>query len=380
MEVFDSPIGYTPLSSLPPDQLAYWISFTRILGIGPKRFKALLDFFDDDMAVAWQASGKELAQAGLDQKTIDGFLKQRKTITPQHELERLQRLHIRAVTWNDKAYPPLLREIDYAPVVLYVRGTLTEADQFALAVVGTRNLSTYGQQVTERIVTELAKGQVTIVSGLAHGIDTIAHKTALDAGGRTIAVLASGLDIIYPAENLGLARRIVESGQGALLSEFPLGVQPESGNFPARNRIISGLSLGVLVVEAPEKSGALITARRALEQGRDVFAVPGSILSSRSAGVNKLIQDGARPIMDVQDILEALNLFMIPQHVEMKEVLPDNDEERKLLALLSHDPRHVDELIRESGLPTMTVTATLTMMELKGMVRQMGSMQFVLAR
>ena len=380
MEVFDLPANYSPASSLPPDELAYWIAFSRILGIGPMRFKLLLGYFQDDVEAAWKATGKELAQVGLDAKTIDGFLKQRTSIQPQHELERLERLRISAITWNDKAYPALLKEIDYAPAILYVRGTLTDADQFALAVVGTRNLSTYGQQVTERMVTELAKGQVTVVSGLAHGIDTVAHKAALDAGGRTLAVLASGLDSIYPAENLGLARRIVESGQGALLSEFPLGVRPESGNFPARNRIISGLSLGVLVVEAPERSGALITARRALEQGRDVFAVPGSILSSRSAGVNKLIQDGARPVMDVKDILDALNLFMIPQHVEMQSVLPENVEERTLLGLLSHEPRHVDELIRESGLPTMTVTATLTMMELKGLVRQMGSMQFVLAR
>jgi len=312
MEVFDLPASYSPLSSLAPEKLAYWIAFSRILGIGPIRFKLLLDFFNDDVAAAWQATRKELAQAGIDSKTIDGFLEQRASITPQQELERLDRLRIQAITWNDKAYPPLLREIDYAPSVLYVRGTLTEADQFALAVVGTRNLSTYGQQVTERIVTELAKGQVTVVSGLAHGIDTVAHKAALDAGGRTLAVLASGLDTIYPAENLGLARRIVESGQGALLSEFPLGVRPESGNFPARNRIISGLSLGVLVVEAPEKSGALITARRALEQGRDVFAVPGSILSSRSAGVNKLIQDGARPVMDVKDILETIPVYSRP--------------------------------------------------------------------
>ena len=157
-------------------------------------------------------------------------------------------------------------------------------------------------------------------------------------------------------------------------------VQPEGGNFPARNRIISGLALGALVIEAPPKSGALITVEHALKQGREVFAVPGSILSSRSAGTNKLIQDGARPVMDVKDIVEALNLFMIPQQIEMQAILPDNDEEKRLLALLSHEPRHVDDLIRESNLPTMTVSATLTMMELKGMIKQASSMQFVLAR
>jgi DNA processing protein len=292
----------------------------------------------------------------------------------------LERLRIRVITWKDKAYPPLLREIDDSPPVLYTYGKLTEVDQFALAVVGTRSSTTYGRQVTERIVGDLVKGQVTIVSGLALGIDTIAHTAALDGGGRTIAVLACGLDIIYPSTNRGLARRMVESGQGVLVTEYPLGVQPEGGNFPARNRIISGLSLGVLVTEAPEPSGALITANFALKHGREVFAVPGSILSSRSMGVNKLIQDGARPVMDVNDILEALNLFLLPQHVEMQAVLPDNDEEGKLLELISHDPRHVDDLIRESGLPTTTVTSTLMMMELKGMIKQMGGMQFVLAR
>ncbi len=380
MEVFDSPSHYYPSDAMSLDELAYWIAFNRVSGIGPVSFKLLLDYFQDDLAAAWQADSKELAQAGLTQKAIENVIKLRSTSTPQQELEKLERLRIRVITWKDKSYPSLLREIDDAPPVLYTYGKLTEADQFALAVVGTRNSTTYGRQVTERIVTELVKGQVTIVSGLAVGIDTIAHTTALDGGGRTIAVLACGLDIVYPPTNRGLARRIVESGQGALITEYPLGIQPEGGNFPARNRIISGLSLGVLVAEAPPKSGALITASFALKQGREVFGIPGSILSSKSAGVNKLIQDGARPVMDVRDILEALNLFLIPQQVEMQAVLPDNDEERKLLKLINHEPCHVDELIRESELPTTTVTSTLLMMELKGMIRQVGGMQYVLAR
>jgi len=380
MEVFDSPSHYYPSDAMSLDELAYWIAFNRVSGIGPVSFKLLLDYFQDDLAAAWQADSKELAQAGLTQKAIENVIKLRSTSTPQQELEKLERLRIRVITWKDKSYPSLLREIDDAPPVLYTYGKLTEADQFALAVVGTRNSTIYGRQVTERIVTELVKGQVTIVSGLAVGIDTIAHTTALDGGGRTIAVLACGLDIVYPPTNRGLARRIVESGQGALITEYPLGIQPEGGNFPARNRIISGLSLGVLVAEAPPKSGALITASFALKQGREVFGIPGSILSSKSAGVNKLIQDGARPVMDVRDILEALNLFLIPQQVEMQAVLPDNDEERKLLKLINHEPCHVDELIRESELPTTTVTSTLLMMELKGMIRQVGGMQYVLAR
>ena len=380
MEVFDMPTHYYPSDALSLDELACWIALNRVPGIGPASFRALLDYFHDDVETAWKAERKELARAGITQRTIDNLLKLRSTITPQQELEKLAKLRIRVITWKDALYPPLLREIDDAPPVLYTYGKLTEADRFALAVVGTRNSSTYGLQVTERIVTELAKGSVTIVSGLALGIDTIAHTAALDGGGRTIAVMASGLDTIYPPTNRALAHRIVESGQGVILSEYPLGVKPEGGNFPARNRIISGLSMGVLVVEAPPKSGALITVEHALKQGREIFAVPGSILSSRSAGTNKLIQDGARPVMDVKDIIEALNLFMIPQQIEMQTALPDNDEERALLALLSHEPCHIDDLIRETELPAMTVSSTLTMMELKGVIRQVGGMQYVLAR
>jgi len=381
MEVSDAPARFYSSGTLPLDELAYWIAFSRVLGIGPVRFKQLLDFFHEDAAAAWHASLKDLAQAGLDQKVIEGFLEQRSRIIPEQELEKLERLRIHVITWKDEAYPTLLKEIDHAPPVLYVAGALTEADRFTLAVVGTRKASVYGRQVTERFVTELAKGEVTVVSGLALGIDTIAHTAALDAGGRTVAVMGNGLDSIYPPDNHNLARRIVESGQGALVTEFSLGVKPDGKNFPARNRIISGLSLGVLVTEAPQPSGSLITANFALEQGREVFAVPGSILSPGSAGVNKLIQDGgARLVTNINDILEVLNLWMVPQQVEMQATLPDNAEERTLLSLLSHDPRHIDDLIRESDLPTTTVSATLTVMELKGLVKSVGGMQFVLAR
>ena len=381
MEVFDTPTHYYQSDALSLDELAYWVAFSRILGIGPIRFKLLLDYFHEDIAAAWKADSKELAQAGLDAKTIDGFLKQRTTSKPQQELEKLERLRIRVLTLKDKDYPDLLKELINAPPVLYIAGTFKkEEDRFALGIVGTRKVSSYGRQVTEQFARELAEGKVTVVSGLAHGIDTIAHTATLDAGGRTLAVLASGLDTIYPADNLGLARRIVESGQGALVTEFPLGIKPDGRNFPARNRIISGLSQGILVTEAPKQSGALITANFALEQGRDVFAVPNGIYSPGSVGVNKLIQDGAHLVTNVQDILMALNLFMVPQQVEMQVALPDNSEERTLLALLSHDPRHIDEIIRESGLPTTLVSSTLMTMELKGMIRQFGGMQYVLAR
>lgn len=380
MEVSDVPAHYYPSDALSLDELACWIALNRVSGIGPARFRALLDYFHQDVEAAWKADSKELGRAGLPQQAIENLVKLRNAAPPQKELERLERLRIRVITWKDSSYPPLLREIEDAPPVLYMYGKLTEADHFALAVVGTRNSSAYGRQVTERLVTDLAKGQVTIVSGLALGIDTIAHTTALDAGGRTIAVLACGLDTIYPSSNKGLAKRIIESRQGVLLTEYPLGVQPDAGNFPARNRIISGLSQGVIVVEAPERSGALITVEKALKQGREVFAVPGNITSSKSVGTNRLIQDGAHPVTKSEDILSQLNLFTIPQQIEMRMALPENAEEAKLLALLSHEPRHIDDLIREGDLPAMQVTSTLTMMELKGMIKSVGSMLFVLAR
>ncbi len=381
MEVHDKTNHYYAGNALSLDRLMYWIAFSRVLGIGPVRFQMLLNFFQDDVAAAWHASSSALSAAGLDQRTITAFLQQRMRIEPAQELEKLEHLRIHIITWRDPEYPPLLRKIEYAPPVLYVCGTFTEDDRrYALGIVGTRKMTGYGRQVTEHFTHELVAGKITIVSGLALGVDTIAHTAALDGGGRTLAVMASGLDIIYPPSNYQLARRIVESGQGALITAFPLGVNPEAGNFPARNHIISGLSLGVLVTEAPPRSGALITATSALEQGREVFAVPSGIFSPGGAGVNKLIQDGAHPVTSVQDILSSLNLYMVPEKIEAQSILPESEEERTLLHLLSHEAIHIDDIIRGADLPAPTVTATLTMMELKGMVKQVGAMHYILAR
>src|SRR5947209_14009747 len=219
--------------ALPLDQLMYWIAFSRVLGIGPVRFQMLLTFFQDDMASAWRAGSTELSSAGLDQRTINSFFQQRTSINPEQELEKLERLRVQVITWKDATYPSLLKKIEYAPSVLYICGTLTEDDRrYTIGIVGTRKMTSYGRQVTERFASELAAGKITVVSGLALGVDTVAHTTALDSGGRTLAVIASGLDIIYPAANYQLARRIVESGQGALVTAFPLGVNPEARNFP----------------------------------------------------------------------------------------------------------------------------------------------------
>jgi DNA processing protein len=296
----------------------------------------------------------------------------------EREVQRVLEADAHAVTWEDSDYPRLLREVPAPPPLLYVRGRLVEDDVWAVGVVGTRRATHYGKEVTRRLVMGLAQSGVTTTSGLARGIDGIAHETALEAGGRTIAVLGSGIDRIYPPEHRKLADKI--AGCSAIISEYPLGTPPEAGNFPPRNRIISGLSLGVLITEAGMRSGALITADYAAEQGRDVFAVPGSILNSGSAGTNRLIQEGAKAVVSVEDILNELNLTMVVEHAQARRILPATDTEATILEHLGAEPVHVDLIGRLTGMPIAEVTGTLTLMELKGMVRQVGGMTYVTAR
>jgi DNA processing protein len=357
--------------------LKYWVGFNRIQGLGRAKFSCLETHFGD-LERAWKASAAELKAAGLDSKSIEAIVVSRPDISPDSELERLERNHIKPLTWNDSAFPARLKEIYDVPPVLYVRGDITPEDEWTIAVVGTRRATIYGREVTERLVTELVRNRITVVSGLARGIDSIAHRTALESGGRTIAIFACGLDIVYPPENVKLAQAVIE--HGAIVSEYPLGTKPKADHFPRRNRIMSGISLGVLVTEAGEGSGAMITASLALEQNREVFAVPGSILSPASRGVNRLIKEGAKLVSEVQDILEELNLTMIPRQMEMRELVPENETESLIMRHLSHEPIHIDEVCRSSSLPIATVSSTLAMMELKGIVRQMGGMNYILAR
>ena len=262
--------------------------------------------------------------------------------------------------------------------MLYVRGELRPEDEWAVAVVGTRRATPYGRQAAEHFATDLARHHISVVSGLARGIDAVAHRSAIEAGGRTIAVLACGLDLVYPPEHTKLAMSITE--HGALVSDYPLGTQPRSEFFPRRNRILSALSLGVLVVEGDLDSGALITARVALDQNREVFAVPGSIYAATHRGPNQLIRDGqARLVNKAEDILEELNLTMATHQMEFREVTADPTEAR-LLRLLSSQPIHIDEVQRASGLPVAEVSSTLALLELKGAVRQIGPMSFVRSR
>jgi len=359
------------------NELKYWVVFSKMPGIGRVKISQLLEHFTT-LEHAWKAPTGELKKSGLDSKTVENIVNLRTRIVPDEEMDNLEKYKVKVHTCDSPAYPQRLKEIYDYPPVLYIRGDLLREDECCVAVVGTRRATVYGRQVTEEIVTDLARNGITIVSGLARGIDSIAHRAALEAGARTMAVFACGLDIVYPAENAKLAREIME--HGALISEYPLGTKPKADNFPRRNRIMSGLSLGVLVIEAGESSGALITANQALEQNREVFAVPGSIMSPASKGTNHLIQEGAKLVRNYVDILEELNLTIMAQQLELKELLPVDETESLLLKQLSREPIHIDDICRHSGLTAALVSGTLTMMELKGMVKQVGGMNYVLAR
>jgi DNA processing protein len=286
--------------------------------------------------------------------------------------------NIRKITLQDKKYPAILKEIHNPPKELYIEGEIINQDKVAVAVVGTRKCTQYGKQVTFDIAGKLAKLGITIVSGLAKGIDTFAHQAALESNGRTIAVLGTSMDkaSFYPSSNYALSEKIAKNG--AVISEYPEGTWGTKFTFPERNRIVSGLSLGVIVVEAPEQSGALITAALAVEQNREVFAIPGPIYEKNSQGTNKLIQIGAKLVTDVDDILEELNLSHLITTKKKKKIKPENKEEEIIIPLLSAQPTHIDEIIKKSKLPTSIVNSTLMILELRGAVKNLGKNQFIL--
>jgi DNA processing protein len=358
--------------------LPYWVALHRIHRLGSVRFGVLERAFPSIQA-AWRASGGELVDAGLDARTAQAIAKARQEIDPATEMERLDAAGIQAFARSGPGYPSRLREIDDAPPVLYVRGAWAAEDEWSVAVVGTRRATAYGRQAATELSRGLAANGVTVISGLARGVDTIAHRTALDTGGRTVAVLANGLDTIYPPENRRLAEEIAE--RGAVISDYPLGTKPRADFFPRRNRILSGLSLGTLVVEGDYQSGAMITAKFAMEQNREVFAVPGSIFSAQSRGPLSLIKDGATPIASAQEILEALNLTRIGAQLDFgRAAPPESPDERALMGALTREPRHIDEVARRTGLAAAIVSSTLALLELKGLVRDVGGLNFVRIR
>ncbi len=359
------------------DPRLYWLGFSLVPGIGAGRLRQLLEAFGSPEA-AWHAPDLSLRSAGLPRDALAALLRARRELDLQNEFDRIGEGGYRLLTWDDDGYPPRLKEIEYPPPELYAWGEIDTVDRLAVAVVGTRRPSGYGRGVTRSVVQALVGSGVTVVSGLARGIDGIAHRTALELGGRTIAVLGSGLDAIYPPEHRKMAELIADSG--AVVSDYPLGTKPEGGNFPPRNRIISGLSLAVVVVEAGESSGALITADFAAEQGRDVFAVPGRIHDRASRGANRLIASGAFPMNSTESLLEALNLEMVNRQEAASRLLPADATERGILESLGDEPLHIDEISQRSGMPISEISASLAMLELRGQVRQVGGMTYILAR
>jgi len=354
-------------------ELAYWVATSAIPGVGSATFNYLLRYFKR-LQKFWEAPDEKVNKLKLDAKTREAIIGFRQKVDPKIYLQAVYERGIKVVSLLDRDYPANLRQISDAPPVLYYKGSLLPQDDLAIAVVGARYATVYGRQVTEGLVLELVNAGLTIISGLARGIDSIAHRAAIDAGGRTIAVLGSGVDLIYPPENKSLAEKIVQNG--AVVSEFPLGFPSVPSNFPARNRIISGLSLGVLVTEAAVDSGSLITAGCAAEQGREVFAVPGPVNSKMSVGCNNLIKEGVHPATEAADILQVLDIERKQRQQETRnqklETKNLTKEERKILELLDGQSKHIDIIVRESGLEIDKVSAALSMMEIRGFVKNYG--------
>jgi len=354
------------------EELFHWVALSLIPGLGSVLIKRLLERFKTPEAI-FHASVKELsAVEGLSETVANEIQKGPSEKKVNREFSLLREVGGTIITLNDEIYPQRLKEIYDPPPLLYMRGTLKKEDELAVSIVGSRKTSSYGRWITEKISQDLVRHGITIVSGMARGIDSMAHRGALSGGGRTIAILGCGVDRIYPSENRPLFEEIIN--QGAVLSEFPMGSPPEGAHFPKRNRIISGLSIGVVVVEASARSGSLITAGYALEQGREVFAVPGNVGAEGSRGTNHLIKEGAKLVESSDDILEEI----FPQWGREKEKIeraeipePDlSQEERLLYERLGGDPLHIDTIIRESGLDPGKVSSLLLNLELKGLVSQ----------
>jgi DNA processing protein len=359
--------------------LKYWIAISQFAKIGAARFKKLYNYFPD-MQTAWAAGLLDLQRAGLEDSIAQEFILIRKQIDPDQEMVKVTKENIGTIIIKDQSYPKLLKEIFNPPALLYIKGDSDNLNsQFNIAVVGTRKISNYGKQITPEIVKPLAQNGFTITSGLALGVDALAHQAAVEVNGKTIAVLGSGLDqqSIYPSSNRFIAQNILEHG-GTIISEFPIGMLPLKHNFPTRNRIISGLSLGTLVIEAAETSGALITAYLALEQNREVFAVPGSLFNRNSIGSHKLIQKGAKLITGYQDILDELNLKDVKSFVANQQVLPATIEEKIILDNISHDPTHVNQIIKNTQLPASIVSGCLSLMEMKGLIKNLGGQNYII--
>jgi len=346
--------------------------------VGPLRIRALIARFKTPQAVL-NASIRHLVEVpGVDYKIASNIKTQVNTKFAEINIKRALEANVQIISLWHEQYPPLLREIPDAPVILYIKGEITEQDHNAISIVGTRNPSSYGKILADRIAEELGQNGVTVISGLARGVDSFAHNAALNGGGRTIAVLGSGVDVIYPAENASLAQRITQNG--AIVSELPMRSEPDAPNFPRRNRIISGMSVATLVVEAGEKSGALITANCAVDTGREVFAVPGNVNSPKSYGTNRLIQQGAKLVMSVEDVFEGLGSnFRLPNKKANFRTPSETFDSIELLVLesLSEQPLHVDKISKLNGIDIPKTLSVLLTLEFGGYVKQLAGKMFV---
>jgi len=359
------------------DELGYWVALSRVSGIGYGRLRQLKAHFGS-LQQAWGASLADLRSSGFDERVATHLYQSREAFSPEAELARLRQCGVQAFTVDDPRYPPLLSEAPDCPPVLYVRGELPPLDRLLLAVVGTRRPTAYGRQATTELVDGLVSAGVVTVSGLARGIDTMVHRETLERGGATIAVLAAGLDAVYPAENLALAKRILAGG--ALVSEHPPGVKLRKENFLRRNRIMSGLSRGTVVVEAGEHSGALATARNALDQNREVFAIPGSVFAPESRGTNGLIQRGeAKLVLSATDVIAEFGIDASAQRGATRPALQADAVQIRMLSRMGTAPVHVDDLARQLSLSSQEVSAALTLLELQGVVQDVGNMQYVVS-
>ncbi|NUM25715.1 MAG: DNA-protecting protein DprA [Candidatus Buchananbacteria bacterium] len=358
-------------SKVPKSELKYWIGFNQLPIIGPVRLQKLLNYFGD-LKAAWHAGQKGLLAAGIEEKISSQIINLKSTINPEAEADKVEKANVKTVTIKDDTYPHLLKEIYAPPPLLYYLGELNNLRPKNLAVVGSRKISEYGRLVTAKMVSDLVRQGFVITSGLAFGIDACAHTTTLENHGTTVAVLGCGLQQIYPASHRNLAKKITLEG-GLIFSEFPITMPPLKHNFPIRNRLISGLSLGTLVIEAHEKSGALITAAYALEQGREVFAVPGNIFHIGSAGPHRLITSGARLVNSITDIIETLNVETLKEKQTAAPTPSVTPTEKKIIEILLDGPLHVDKIVQYVRLDISVVNANLSVMEIKGLIKHIGS-------
>lgn len=351
------------------NNIPYLLALHSVDGLGPIRLKAILDYFKDPK-LAWEADKNKLSEIGITNSVINLLIEKRKSLNPLKYTEGIQKSGIKCMTIFDENYPISLKQIYAPPIVLFYKGQIIAEDEKSIAIVGTRKMTNYGLIATNRFTKDLTRAGFTIVSGLARGVDSEAHKTALSEGGRTIAVLGGGLNNIFPPENKTLAEKIMD-GFGAVVSEFPPDAPSLPGNFPARNRIIAGLSKAVLVTEAASDSGSLITARLAIEQGREVFAVPGPITSSLSKGPAELIRDGARIVFESKDIFDELGVSTGSTPSVPMDGL--SNDEKKILEILENETLHIDEISRTLDFTAAKTSAILLKMEIVGLVRSMGS-------